>query len=199
MSLLADLRKRYAERSATEIAATFATAKDDESPTVASIATVTVATSVKAEIVERRASAVVVKLFADSARQPPVLLVADDESAIRKRLESIEETDPVIITEVMHQCQTDADARSYFIGRATEERPHEHELPDDRRTCAQCANFLGRRCLAARRGDLVANRNYEPVADILQRCACYLPGANDSDLRTGQERWPGLTDTKETK
>lgn len=65
-------------------------------------------------------------------------------------------------------------------------------FPDDRRTCRQCANLAGRRCLAAWRGEIVANRDYEPVRDIPRRCEGYVPGADDPDTRPGRERWPEL-------
>jgi hypothetical protein len=63
---------------------------------------------------------------------------------------------------------------------------------DDRRTCTQCANLVGRRCLAAKRGEIVASRSYEPIRDILKRCEGYTPGTDDPDRRHGRERWPGL-------
>lgn len=48
--------------------------------------------------------------------------------------------------------------------------PEPEGFPDDRRTCDQCANLEGRRCLAAWRGEIVASRDYDPVRDILRRC-----------------------------
>lgn len=64
---------------------------------------------------------------------------------------------------------------------------------DDRRTCTQCANLTGRGlCLAARRGEIVASRSYEPICDLPRRCEGYLPGVDDADRRPGRERWPGL-------
>jgi len=64
---------------------------------------------------------------------------------------------------------------------------------DDRRTCAECANLTGRGlCLAARRGEIVASRIYEPIRDLPRRCEGYMPGVDDTDRRPGQERWPGL-------
>lgn len=48
---------------------------------------------------------------------------------------------------------------------------------DDRRTCDQCDNLIARRCTAAKRGEIVANRNYEPIRDIPRRCEGYTPGA----------------------
>lgn len=66
-------------------------------------------------------------------------------------------------------------------------------LDDDRHTCKQCANLEGRRCLAAWRGEIVANRDYEPVRDIPRRCEGYAPGEDDPDTRPGLERWPELS------
>ena len=63
---------------------------------------------------------------------------------------------------------------------------------DDRRTCDQCANLIARRCQAAKRGEIVASRNYEPIRDLPRRCEGYAPGADDPDRRHGRERWPGL-------
>lgn len=64
---------------------------------------------------------------------------------------------------------------------------------DDRRTCIQCANLTGRGlCLAARRGEIVASRNYEPIRDLPRRCEGYMPSVDDADRRPGQKRWPGL-------
>ena len=63
---------------------------------------------------------------------------------------------------------------------------------DQRRACGQCANLAGRRCLAAWRGEILANRDYEPVRDIPRRCEGYAPGADDPDTRPGRERWPEL-------
>lgn len=51
---------------------------------------------------------------------------------------------------------------------------------DDRRTCYQCSNLQGRRCLSAWRGEIVANRDYEPVRGIPRRCEGYAPGADDA-------------------
>lgn len=63
---------------------------------------------------------------------------------------------------------------------------------DDRRTCSQCANLSGRRCLAAWRGEILASRDYVPVRDIPRRCEGYAPGADDPDTRPGRGRWPEL-------
>lgn len=66
------------------------------------------------------------------------------------------------------------------------------ETEDDRRFCTQCLNLRGRACTVARLGGPVsARRGYEPVREMLHRCAGYAPNATDADQRTGHERWPG--------
>lgn len=56
---------------------------------------------------------------------------------------------------------------------------------DERRTCQQCRNLSGDgRCLAAWRGELRGvTRDFEPIKDMLQRCASYAPGPDDIDKR----------------
>ena len=145
-----------------------------------------------AEILERHPDAVAAEPFTPSIRQPSAPLTASEETAIRAWLALIEETDPATIAEVIGQCQWDADARDYFTGRAAAELPKPDPFPDDRRTCDQCANLIARRCQAAKRGEIVASRNYEPTRDLPRRCEGYAPGADDPDRRHGRERWPGL-------
>lgn len=70
--------------------------------------------------------------------------------------------------------------------------PKPDPYSDDRRTCYQCANLEGLRCLPAWRGEIVANRDYTPIRDIPRRCEGYIPDANDPDRRSGSERWPEL-------
>ncbi len=87
----------------------------------------------------------------------------------------------------------------YLNGEAAriEQAAREAETTDDRRRCADCANFAsGGRCLAARRGELsgIVSRRYTPAQpELLRRCEGYAPGLNDLDRRPGAERWPGLT------
>ena len=156
-----------------------------------------------ADILERHPDAVAAEPFTPTIRQPSAPLTASDETAIRAWLALIEETDPATIAEVIGQCQRDADARDYFTGRAAADNLQKNEgnaaFDDDRRTCDQCANLIARRCQAAKRGEIVASRNYEPIRDLPRRCEGYAPGAADADRRPGRERWPGLTDTKGTK
>ena len=152
-----------------------------------------------AEILERHPDAVAAEPFTPTIRQPSAPLTASEEAAIRAWLALIEETDPATIAEVIGQCQRDADARDYFTRRAAAELPKPDPFPDDRRTCDQCANLMARRCQAAKRGEIEASQNYEPIRDLPRRCEGYAPGAADADRRPGRERWPGLTDTKGTK
>ena len=152
-----------------------------------------------ADILERHPDAVAAEPFTPAIRQPSAPMTAEEERVIRAWLALIEETDPATIAEVIGQCQRDADARDYFTGRAAAELPKPDPFPDDRRTCDQCANLIARRCQAAKRGEIVASRNYEPIRDLPRRCEGYAPGAADADRRPGRERWPGLTDTKGTK
>lgn len=117
-------------------------------------------------------------------------VTAHQESAIRSWLAQIEETDETTIAHVLNRCRQDTDARDYFIRWVEVPRPDPF---DDRRRCDQCLNLTGRGlCLAARRGEIVANRDYEPVLDLLRRCEGYMPGGDDPDRRTGRERWPDL-------
>jgi hypothetical protein len=143
-----------------------------------------------AEILERHPEAVAAEPFTPTIRQTSTPLTAEEETAIRAWLALIEETDPATIAEVIDQCQRDADARGYFTGRAAAELPKPDPFPDDRRTCSQCANLKGRRCLAAEHGEIAASRSHEPVSDIPRRCEGYLPCPDDPDRRTGLERWP---------
>jgi len=108
-------------------------------------------------------------------------------------LAHIEETDDAIITHLLDQFRVNMEARDYFLLRAAKAPPPDI-FDDDRRRCDQCANLTERGlCLAARRGEIVASRGYEPIRDLPRRCEGYAPGADDADRRPGRERWPGLT------
>jgi hypothetical protein len=145
-----------------------------------------------AEILAWHPNAVAAEPFTPAIRQPSAPLTAKEETAIRAWLALIEETDPVSVAEVVSKCQRDADARDYFTGLAASELPKHDTSPDDRRTCEQCANLVARQCQAAKRGEIVASRDYQPIRDLLRRCEGYVPGVNDPDRRHGRERWPGL-------
>lgn len=145
-----------------------------------------------AEILEWYPDAVAAEPFTPTIRQPSASLTDEEETAVRTWLALIEETDPATIAEVIGQCQRDAEARDYFTGRAAAELPKPDPFLDDRRTCDQCANLIARSCQAAKRGEMVASRNYEPIRGQPRRCEGYVPGADDPDRRPGRERWPGL-------
>lgn len=59
-----------------------------------------------------------VEPYSPPAATPDRAMTASDEAAIRAWLARIDETNPAIIADVMAQCQRDADARAYFVGRA---------------------------------------------------------------------------------
>lgn len=64
---------------------------------------------------------------------------------------------------------------------------------DDRRTCATCTQIGSYGpCMAARRGEIVASRTYEPDRNIPRRCEGYRPDKSDPDQRPGFKRWPNL-------
>ena len=144
----------------------------------------------RAQMEERHPEAVTVEPFTPGTRRPASAMTAEEVAALKAWLVLIEETDPAAVSKVIERCQRDADARAYFIGLAV--LSSHDALADDRRTCDQCANLIGRRCQAARRGEIVASRDYEPIRDLPRRCEGYSPRAGDPDRRTGRERWPGL-------
>ncbi len=219
MTLSALIHKRRRGDVATATPATFATPDEQEARTVATVATVAVA--IPAEDVTARTwllhfsdreplevwyspAATHAQVLADcpdalaaepivaAARPCAIPMAADEEQFIRAWMGRIEESDPVTIADVLDKCQRDADARDYCIRRAAEELPNPALFCDDLRTCTQCSNLVGRRCQAAKRGEIVASRNYEPIRDMLKRCEGYAPDADDPDRRHGRERWPGL-------
>ncbi|MDQ9168994.1 hypothetical protein Q8A64_01085 [Oxalobacteraceae bacterium R-40] len=123
-------------------------------------------------------------------------MTSEEEHAIRAWLTRIEETDPATIADVVHQCRYDMVGRNYLLALAAANKPQPKELDatgnDDRRTCNQCNNLMGRRCLAALRGEIAASRDHEPIRDMLMRCEGYAPKLTDPDQRPGRVRWPGL-------
>jgi len=145
-----------------------------------------------AEILERHPDAVAAEPSNTPVRPPASSITGDEKHAVLRWLGRIGETDPATIAEVLTACRRDAEARDYFTGRAALGLPKPDPFPDDRRSCAQCANLIARRCQAAQRGAIVASRNYEPIRDLPRRCEGYAPGADDPDRRPGRERWPAL-------
>lgn len=112
MSLLSRLREKQSGKFATATPATFATQREEGGRTVASVATVAVASP---------------------EEHKPAPLTAEEEQAIRAWLIHIDEDDPAIIAEVLDKCRDNPEARAYFLGRSEEVPPPD---PDGRRTCA---------------------------------------------------------------
>jgi len=66
-------------------------------------------------------------------------------------------------------------------------------MADDRINCADCADYNGMNCIAARTGrrrDVHAR--YCPDTSTPRRCAFFSPQRGQKDRRTGAERWPSL-------
>ena len=71
----------------------------------------------------RNHKADIISALREAANDPPALLSGKDEACILDWLSRIGEADPVTIGEVIDRCRADDEARRYFIGRATEDRP----------------------------------------------------------------------------
>jgi hypothetical protein len=67
----------------------------------------------------------------------------DEEAALRRWLDHIEETDPDIIQCVLDQCSRDAEARTYFLEHAKQVNiePQRDPLPGDSAICKTCKHF----------------------------------------------------------
>lgn len=97
-----------------------------------------------------------------------------DKQDVLACLESIDETDPEVVSEVLHRCESDPEARDYFVIRSKETRS---AAGDDRRHCAECSNLDKHGCcLAALRGELDGlARRYRPWDGLPRRCDCFRP------------------------
>lgn len=180
MSLLSALiQKRETRKAATAIPAISATQPNEGAATVARIATVAVANPTDAKTADAVTSQGWLLHFAD--REP--LEVYCNPDATHAGI--LERYPDALAAEPIPERITPAEA--YAVAWPTLKT-----TDDQRRTCGQCANLARRRCLAAWRGEIVANRDYEPVRDIPRRCEGYAPGADDPDTRPGRERWPAL-------
>jgi hypothetical protein len=136
---------------ATATPATFATQEGERGRTVASVATVAVAKSLQGQaappakvgagdtatashwwLIHFVGLDPLECYFADLATHAEILerhpdavaaapLTANEESAIHSWLDLIGEADPATIAEVIDLCQRDAESRSYFLKRASEQ------------------------------------------------------------------------------
>ncbi|WP_449192205.1 hypothetical protein [Thauera sp.] len=151
MSLLSRLREKQSGKFATATPATFATQREEGGRTVASVATVAVASP---------------------EEHKPAPLTAEEEQAIRAWLIHIDEDDPAIIAEVLGKCRDNPEARAYFLGRSEEVPPPD---PDDRRTCHACRHLRGGQCASRRHGiEGEASHRFHPHPDLPRRCAGFV-------------------------
>jgi len=117
MTLSALIKKGGLSKTATATPATTATQEPDQQVTVAPVATVAVAAN----------------------PEPLPELSPDEEASIRAWLAHIEETDSVIISEVLEKCRDEFDARVYFLKRSKE--VPEAITPHTPKTCGDCIHF----------------------------------------------------------
>ncbi|WON72880.1 hypothetical protein [Nitrosospira sp. Is2] len=73
-----------------------------------------------AEAMAGEPDAIKAEPFKPLLREPNAPLSQEEETTILDWLERINETDEVIISAALHQCQTDQDARDFFIGLAAQ-------------------------------------------------------------------------------
>lgn len=153
MSLAELIHKKQKVGLATVTVATLATHEGEKrefevwnGPTVAKVATVTVATATKAkttsaswllhftdrnpltvafspaathaEVLDAYPDALAAEPADEVLRQPDTLLAGDQETEIRSWLAQIGENDQATIDDVLRQCRHDDDARAYYLGRA---------------------------------------------------------------------------------
>ncbi len=114
----------------------------------------------------------------DSWVQAPVgPMTPDQERAIKGWLSLIGETDSLKIANVLNQCQSDQQARHWFLEKAGPR----FKVAGDLRHCHSCRNLSNRGpCLAAQRGEIVgASRTWRPIDDLPRLCICYLPKPNE--------------------
>ncbi|PTR17200.1 hypothetical protein C8R31_101359 [Nitrosospira sp. Nsp2] len=71
-----------------------------------------------AEAMAGEPDAIKAEPFEPLLREPNAPLSQEEEATILDWLERINETDEAIISAALHQCQTDQDARDFFIGLA---------------------------------------------------------------------------------
>lgn len=108
-------------------------------------------------------------------------------------LAHIGETDQAEVAHFLVLCQHNLSDKQWFLAKAKRDMPIT-AVPDERRTCQQCANLTPRGiCLAAHRGEISASRSFSPVTTIPMRCKGFAPGSADRDKRAGMARWYSKT------
>jgi hypothetical protein len=169
VSLLSALiQKRETRKAATAIPAISATQPNEGAVTVARIATVAVANPTDAKTADAVISWGWLLHFAD--REPLEVYCNPDAT----HAEILERYPDALAAEPISEriAPPEAEAIAWPSLKTTE---------DDRRTCYQCANLIARQCQAAKRGEIVANREYEPVRDLPRRCEGYMPRLMGAD------------------
>lgn len=133
--------------------ATHATQAKGVDSVVATVATVTVANSPEPEV----------GCFSSADRQEVLLWLA-----------LTGETNQDVVDSVLSRCESDPEARTYFMMRVNDaQKP----CGDERRHCDECGNLdkYGY-CLAALRGELDGlARKYQPWRGLPRRCDCFRP------------------------
>lgn len=145
-----------------------------------------------AAILERYPDALAAEPIPERTRRTPTDAEAVELRALVQAIGNVEGWDTDLLEWATVAALSDPDNALICYRELVVEHGIILPLDDDRRTCGRCANLNRRRCLAAWRGEIVANRGYEPVRDIPRRCEGYAPGADDPDARPGRERWPQL-------
>lgn len=94
-------------------------------------------------------------------------LSADERQTLLAYLAAIEETDPIVIHEVLTVCRNDPDKRQWLLQWADRMLPaNPIDTLDDRHFCRDCIHLGGERCIRHR---------FRPVDDLPRRCADFLP------------------------
>jgi hypothetical protein len=94
-------------------------------------------------------------------------LSGDERQTLLAYLTVIEETDPIVIDEVLTVCSNDPDKRQWLLQWADRILPAKPiDTLDDRHFCRDCTHLGGERCIRHR---------LRPVDDLPRRCADFLP------------------------
>lgn len=70
------------------------------------------------DIFQRHPDAISAAPFTLLVKKPRLSLTVDEEKSIRNWLARIDETDPLLVANVIERCQQDADDRAYFLKQA---------------------------------------------------------------------------------
>lgn len=125
----------------------------------------TIPPSTRSEMLALYPDAIAAEPFATISQRPPARMTAGDEAAVRAWLEQTGETDAATVADVLRQCQRDAEARRYFIGRAAAV----HVAVT--RSCMTCRDFArpglsSGYCGGGRAGLLPAYGDHHPLRQL---------------------------------